>query len=278
MLNETGLLHLKAGNTGNPETGQLAIVGMGIAHWGHLTNQAQMVLDRADSVYYAASDLTMIAWFKEHYPRSQPFPPYREAKTLAETYGQWVDVLLADLAKGKRVAAAFYGHPGFGVMASHEAMGKARAKGYDVVMLPAISSLDCLLADLGVDPFEGLAINEATDFVTRRFIPDPAQNLVLTQVGMMGIGRPGDANRHGIRLMVQKLGASHGYDHRVTLYRAAQTPSDGPLIRKVPLNRLGDADVGCLTTLFVPRIFRRNMDPGLGKRLGLFQAQPAPVV
>jgi precorrin-2 methylase len=54
--------------------------------------------------------------------------------------------------EGLNVCAAFYGHPGVFVYASHQSIRLARAEGFEAQMLPGISAEDCVFADLGIDP------------------------------------------------------------------------------------------------------------------------------
>ena len=62
------------------------------------------------------------------------------------------EAILEPVRAGKRVCAAFYGHPGVFVLPSHDAISRARAEGFEATMLPGVSAEDCLVADLGVDP------------------------------------------------------------------------------------------------------------------------------
>src|SRR5437773_2103233 len=73
-------------------------------------------------------------------------------KPRRETYAEMVEELLAPVRAGHNVCAAFYGHPGVFVNPGHEAIRRARAEGFPARMLPAVSALDCLVADLGIDP------------------------------------------------------------------------------------------------------------------------------
>ena len=99
------------------------------------------------------------------------------------TYYQMAEVMLHPIREGKKVVTIYYGHPGIFVYASHRAIKIAHKQGLKAKMLPAVSALDCLFADLGIDPsFPGLQVLEATDFLlrNRRVLTD--EHLVLHQV------------------------------------------------------------------------------------------------
>ena len=97
------------------------------------------------------------------------------------------EAILEPVRAGKRVCAAFYGHPGVFVLPSHDAIARARAEGFDAEMLPGVSAEDCLVADLGVDPaVNGMQSYEAGDFLRRRPATEPTTALVLWQIGVVG--------------------------------------------------------------------------------------------
>ncbi len=52
--------------------------------------------------------------------------------------------ILSSVRKGLYVVGIFYGHPGIFVNPSRRALTIARQEGYQALMLPAVSSIDCL--------------------------------------------------------------------------------------------------------------------------------------
>ena len=99
------------------------------------------------------------------------------------TYYQMAEVMLYPIRHGKKVVTIYYGHPGIFVFASHRAIKIAHKQGLQAKMLPAVSALDCLFADLGVDPsFPGMQVLEATDFLIRNRQVLTDEHLVLFQV------------------------------------------------------------------------------------------------
>ena len=53
-------------------------------------------------------------------------------------------------------------------------------------MLPAVSSFDCLISDLGIHLGEGCLIFEATDLMIRQRRIDVASHLIILQVAARG--------------------------------------------------------------------------------------------
>ena len=89
----------------------------------------------------------------------------RAAKPRRETYAEVEGTIVAAVLRGARVCAVLYGHPGLCARPGHRAVAQVRAAGLPARMLPSVSALDCLVADLGHDPLRsGLQAYEATYF------------------------------------------------------------------------------------------------------------------
>ncbi|RXW25182.1 hypothetical protein EST38_g698 [Candolleomyces aberdarensis] len=95
--------------------------------------------------------------------------------------------MVRKVRSGQDVVGLFYGHPSVFVHPSHRAIKIAREEGYHAKMLPGISAEDWLFADLGIDPsVNGTTTYEATNLLTRDRPLNPASNLILWQVGVVG--------------------------------------------------------------------------------------------
>jgi hypothetical protein len=121
-------------------------------------------------------------------------------------------------------------------------------------MLPGISSLDCLVADLGLDPApSGCQCYEATDFLVRRRTIDTGALLILWQVGFIGAWeyQPVHSMR-ALPLLVERLLELYPHDHETILYEASPYPVSEPLVERVPLASVADADVSPIATMALP--------------------------
>lgn len=93
------------------------------------------------------------------------------------------EAMLHPVRHGQNVVTIYYGHPGIFVYASHRAIQIAHKQGLKAKMLPGVSALDCLFADLGIDPsYPGLQVLESTDFLVRNRKILTDGHLVLLQV------------------------------------------------------------------------------------------------
>jgi uncharacterized protein YabN with tetrapyrrole methylase and pyrophosphatase domain len=155
---------------------------------------------------------------------------------------------------GLRVSAIFYRHPGIFVYPSHESIRRARAEGYDAVMLPAVSSLDCLFADLGVDPVFGCQLIEATDLLIRHRHLDTAGCVIIWQAAAVGDAEfdfNGFDGRN-IPLLREVLADAYGGDFECVIYEAAQFVVCKPKIKPILIADLTAAEFTGATTLFLP--------------------------
>jgi hypothetical protein len=111
---------------------------------------------------------------------------------------------------------------------------------------------------------------EATDFLVRPRIFDPSAALILLQVGAIGLVNfaAGDTpNRNGLRVLGEVLARHYPTTHRVALYRASQLPIFDPGIEWVTLEDLHQAPLSVMSTLYVPPLSRRAIDPQVLARL-----------
>lgn len=247
----------EAAGRSRPGGGRLTVVGTGYLVAGQVTPEAAAEMAAADRLLYLVSDPATAAWLRQLNPAARSLHDcYRPGEDGRSASERMVERILAPLARGLTVCAAFYGHPAVFLLPSHEALRRARRGGFAARMLPAVSAEDCLFADLGVDPgAAGRALFEATDFLLRRRLFDPTSALVLLQVGAIGLAeyREGvEPNRRGLGLLAEVLGRHYPRGHRGILYQAPQLPLFDPTVRAVALDDLAAAPLTVFTTLYVP--------------------------
>ena len=187
-----------------------------------------------------------------------------------------VEEILAAVREGRNVCAAFYGHPGVFASPSHEAVRRAREEGFAAVMIPAVSAEDCLFADLGVDPGEsGCQSYEATDFLLRRRTFDPAVPLVLWQIAFIGVtGAPVAPSQQAFGVLVEHLLGFYDASHRVIVYEASPYPVGAANVRELTLGEAPDAELGAMSTLYVPPATAGPVDAAMRARLEAANVEP----
>jgi hypothetical protein len=139
-------------------------------------------------------------------------------------------------------------------------------------MLPAISSLDCLFADVGFDPSRhSCQIVEATDMLARARKPDTTASVIIFQVGCVGdLGYNSRGyDRRNVPILSEYLSSFYGEDYEVIIYEAAQYPICNPKIKLIKIKDLADAKPTGLTTMYIPPKSLPPRDEKMISRLGL---------
>lgn len=254
--------------------GTLVVVGTGIKLLAHTTLETRQWIEMAEKVLYVVADPAIAGWIEEVNPSAESLNGlYAEGKPRRQTYDEMTQAILDPVRRGLRVCAVFYGHPGVFVYPSHRAIDQARKEGFQAWMAPAVSAEDCLFADLGVDPARsGCQSYEATNFLARQRIVDPCAGLILWQLGVIGdssVRDPATCNKEGVAALIDVLSESHGPDHQVVVFRAAQWPICKPHIEPVAISDLLQADITALSTLYVPPKGNPPRDREMVERLGL---------
>lgn len=251
------------------DEGSLVVVGTGIRP-GHLTQETRKQIERADNVLYLLAEVAPTSWIHRLNSSAESMIAiYRPGRDQREVYEELVERVLERVRQGKNVCMVTYGHPAVLDDSCHEAVRRARAEGYVAHLLPAVSAIDCLLADLGVDPGRaGLQLFEATDFLLHRRTLDVSVPLVLWQISVVGDTRTtGSVNREGLSLLADRIEEFYGADHEVVIYEATPFSVGRPTIERSSVKELASAPVEGLSTLFVPALSKPAPDPSAREAL-----------
>jgi uncharacterized protein YabN with tetrapyrrole methylase and pyrophosphatase domain len=234
----------------------LTVVGTGYEIAGQVTVETLRAIEQAQKLFYLVSDPISARWLKTLNSTAESLEnSYRPGRGREEIYEEVVKRILTPLRAGRNVCAAYYGHPGVLCSSGHEAVRRARAEGFSASMLPGVSAMDCLFADLEIDPCLGLQTFDATDFVLNRREHDPRSMLVLWQIGLVGVRSylfKDLWSRAGLRRLTERLRERYSRDHEVVLYEMQYLPTREPVIEKLPLVRLPRANVTIASLLYVP--------------------------
>ncbi len=237
--------------------GSLVVVGTGIALATQTTVETLDCMRRAEKLFYLVTEPATEAWLRQLNPTAESLEDaYAEGKARYRSYQEMTARIVTAVRAGQQVCAAFYGHPGVFVNASHAAIRRVRRAGLSARMLPGISADACLFADLGVNPGDaGCQSFEATDFIGCRRRFDSSSALILWQVGALGESsvRKGMSCRpERLRVLTSLLRRYYPARHPVVLYVASQFPVCDPVIERIPLAKLPDQTVMAMTTLYIP--------------------------
>ncbi len=252
---------------------ELVVVGTGIKSANHITAESRSAIMSADKVLYCVADLAVERLIRKLNASAEDlYIFYADEKPRRDTYDQMVDRILESVCSNRSTCVVFYGHPGIFVLPSYRAIRFARKAGHRAWMLPAISSLDCMFADVGFDPSRyGCQIFEASDLLIRRRKVDPTAAVVIFQIACVGdLGYKSTGyEQHNVPILAAHLAQIYGNDHDAILYEAAQYPICNPMIKRIRIADLAAAQLTGITTLYLPPKERAITDMDMIDQLGL---------
>lgn len=248
--------------------GSLVVVGTGIKLGAHATPEAVVSMQGADKLFYLVTEPATEEWVRQLNASTESLEDlYVEGKSRYETYLAMTDRILDSVRNGFRVCAAFYGHPGVFVDATHRAIVRARREGFSARMLPGISAEDCLFADLNVNPGDnGCQTFEATNFLAAKRRFDPTSDLILYQVGVLGepsVKRGMKCRPERLQVLAEALREFYPAQHPVALYEASPFPTFEPSITWMTLGDLPSTIVPPMATVYLPPLPQRPLDPSI---------------
>jgi uncharacterized protein YabN with tetrapyrrole methylase and pyrophosphatase domain len=241
----------------------IAVVGLGITGVHHITREAEETLRRCRRTFVAHSAPGFLAYLRTVSPDvvdlSDHFGP---GVHRLRSYQAIASEVVAAAVEQPPVAFATYGHP---KMYSYPTVLIERAAvllDLQVWLLPGISFLDTLLADLGIDPgFDGLQLYEATDLLVRRrpLQTDVACVIAQAPTVMNPIaGSPEDAPANTARLQDYLL-RFYPAEHEVVIVTSRTHPLLAPMRQRTRVGTLAHALItGSQSgTLYIPPVSRR---------------------
>ena len=260
-------------------SGSLVCVGTGMTLGAHLSPICKSYIENADVVFSLMSNGIVERWIEEMNSDVRSLQKYyQEGKNRNITYREMVDAIMHQVNQGKKVVAAFYGHPGVFACVAHKAIAQAKENNIPAHMEAGISAEDCLFADLGIDPGRtGCQHFETSQYMFFKRNIDPAAHLILWQVGLAGDQsvakfNTGTAYR---KVLVELLSQHYPLDHQVILYQAKVLPIDTIRQDKLALQELIDAEIHMHTTLVIPPSQKLQANHAVLDRLSMIDKQEA---
>jgi len=259
--------------------GSLIVVGTGIKVAGDVTVHSQAQIAQSDVVFYVVPDKMSKQWLASLNNNTVDLGElYQDNKSRLTTYNDMADTIVNAVKSGLKVCAAFYGHPGVFVYASHQAISRLKEEGYQAKMEPGISAEDCLFADIGIDPGKtGCMSIEATQFLFYKRNFDPHALLVLWQIGLIGdhtlkLSQTNNYQR-GIEILIQELSKHYPQDHEVIIYEAATISLFSPRIERVALSALSSVELTAISTLVIPPFAEAEYNQNILQAFGITQEE-----
>jgi uncharacterized protein YabN with tetrapyrrole methylase and pyrophosphatase domain len=235
------------------------IVGVGI-RGDQMTPEVEKAIRCSATVFYVAQGVVGKHLEKLRPRRVKDLAPfYREGVSRLQSYDRMSATVLASALEHPPVTFAVYGHPLIYVYPSSQILFAASWLGLSVKLLPGVSSLDCILIDLGLDPaYYGLQMYEATELLVRRRPLQTDVPCLIWQVGSTEVAYYTKRETTAEQLigLQNHLLTFYPANHAVTAVFSSPLSGVSSTLRKFPLSEMSSnhALLHQGVTLYIPPV------------------------
>ena len=240
------------------------IAGLGIATAVEWTREVEQAIRASREVLYLDTGVATRACLAGLCPRVTSLYEgnYSEERWRESGYERMASRVLEAALDHAPVTFAIHGHP---LIAAHPpflVMERARALGLRVCVLPGVSAIDTILADLRLDPvLHGFQIYEATDLLLRRRPLQADVPALIWQIGPLETCLHTERRSRPERFarFVQHLRLYYPARHEVVAIYCSPHPLLAPNILRFALEDMGRhaAEIHSGFSLYVPPVGSR---------------------
>ncbi|HEX3742663.1 MAG TPA: SAM-dependent methyltransferase [Bryobacteraceae bacterium] len=172
-----------AAESGAPD---IWIVGLGMQTATQVTGEVEQAIRGSQEVLYVDTGVATRSFLCELCPRVTPLydESYQEEHSRPGAYEHMAEQVLQAAMDHPPVTFAIHGHPLVAALPPFRVMELAKARGLRVRVLPGVSAIDTIMADLRLDPVvHGIQMYEATDLLLRRRPLQPDVPALIWQIG-----------------------------------------------------------------------------------------------
>lgn len=245
------------------------IAGLGVRAVNQVTREVEQALRASHHVLYLDAGAATRPYLSSLCPRVTSLfeQSYAAERPRINAYEHMAISVVQAALEDPPVTFAIHGHPVVAVHAPFLVLEMAKALDLRVEILPGISSLDTLFADLRLDPVvHGLQMYEATDLLLRR---RPLQNDVPAIIWQIG---PLETALHSQRVsrperftrFIAHLRQFYPAGHAVAAIYCSPHPLMPPAILRFALEEMGKhaGEIHAGFTLYVPPAAGRPLQDG----------------
>ncbi|WP_298628483.1 SAM-dependent methyltransferase [uncultured Legionella sp.] len=248
---------------------KLIVVGSGIKSISHLTEETKRVIQNADKVLYLVNEDNLKQWIQREAKNSESLDTiYFSYEKRAEAYQALTTHIIEEYKQASILCVVFYGHPTVFADSALNAVRQIKQDNGEAIILPAISSQDCLFSDLEIDPGDqGCFSIEATELVLFERCLDIHAHLILWQVA--NFGRADGKKTNYLSILKDYLSSYYPVDYSICLYEAPSLPTCPPRIEWIQLSNLELSAISSITTVYIPPLEKKAISNKYLKLLDL---------
>lgn len=235
------------------------IAGLGLQTVGHVTREVEQAIRSSHEVLYLDTGVATKSFLERLCPRvtSLSEESYSDEELRVNAYQHMAARVVEAALDHPPVTFAIHGHPLVAAYPPFLVLELANALDLRVAILPGISAIDAIFADLRLDPVvHGVQMYEATDLLLRRRPLQPDVPAILWQIGpletclhSMRVSRPERFSR-----LIAHLQQYYPARHEVVAIYCSPHPVLPPAILRFALEDMGEhaQEIHAGFTLYVP--------------------------
>lgn len=242
------------------------IVGLGIVHVGQITRETERLMAESNEVLYVERGIAIDNFLRQLCPRVTNLTTlYADEGDRQETYRRMAASVITAALDHPPVTFALYGHPL--IFSYPPFLVQQMATYFDlrVRVLPAVSAMDCIFADLSIDPsMNGLQMYEATDLLLRRRPLHPDVPALIWQIGALetGLYSTHASRPERFQRFLDHLLSFYHRNHLVFAVHSATHPMMKSEVLKFPLGEISAfaAVLHAGFSLYIPPVSARPIE------------------
>ena len=230
---------------------KLIVVGSGIKSIAHLTEETKKIIQNADKVLYLVNEELLKQWIIRESKSAESLESiyFNSAKRI-DAYNNITSAIISNYYEHNSICVVFYGHPTVFAESALRAVKRIQAEKGNAIILPAVSSMDCLFSDLQIDPgVQGCFSIDATELLLYERTPDVYSHTILWQIANLGMFNTQNTTK--LNVLKDYLCNYYPNEQLVCLYEAALYPTQKPRIEWFKLSDLENIKVTPISSLYI---------------------------
>lgn len=185
---------------------------------------------------------------------------YSGVKIRQEAYKKISEYIIKRANSGSKISFIVHGHPLFLVSATEYIIQLATENNIKTRLVPAVSSFDTLMCDLGTDYGYAVQIFDTTTLLSNNWKINPEVPLLLFQLATTNNKEVvrNEPSKEILKPIGDLLKNFYPLDHEVLLTHSSTSIFESPEVKRLKISSLSNMDISLdrRPTLYVPAIRR----------------------
>src|SRR6266850_5424012 len=236
----------------------IALTGIGIGGFEQTTLQTLETFEKARIIFHLTSYHQRLKKYCKRVVNLEK--EYWTGEVDTDVYPRMANIVLDEAKKGPGVVMVGDGHPAYYDDVTWDIYRRAKRRGLSVKILPAISSIDSMAANCGLEiNTGGFQIFDATTIVALNQDINPHIDTLIMQIGWFGTSLVFDithSKKGRFKPFIKYLRRFYPKDHPVKVMEAPFTERHPPVVISTKLGSLDDhhKKIMPIMSMFIPAL------------------------